>query len=569
MLYNYLLIIVIEYYENNNVQLNIPGFDKKSLHFNINSNQNSNLTILKKNQIDLLLAKEKEKNNAHNSKTAIVEDNYGENKIHKSNSNINLNMINFKDIEYSNIMKLKIFDDNVASKLNLNNKGSLIKKNNFNDDISLNNNNDYNVKKYNTKLSAKNKALMALPKKQSKLVFYEQKKNFGFINTNIKKERKLNIKNKNDAIDIKEIINSKKQNYSKTNNGNLNKKKISFVDIKHKQKEKQNNNYENNNSMHLELKNNSRNRNYIENDYNSIKDYINKSTDEANNIYSPKKIKINLNLLKNSNNINNNNNEIQNNINNIISYINAINNEIKIKSLTNKEKASLILSHSKILNLKERIIFSRVTEKIRSIISIKEILKSNQLFIKEKIKDLEEKIVTYNKIIETHFTPSKTAIISLNIIKKEDEENFKNFLTINNIEEKEKNYYYIYIQILYILLEDNFSEINFENIDINILYNKLSEKGFNSCKDFLYEIFILQHSTKNYNQQKMDKFSELFDKLPDFIKHQGDIKNNRFISFSYFLLHEIYIYWNKLKEFLNLKNQTQKDIDCLNQKISI
>ena len=49
----------------------------------------------------------------------------------------------------------------------------------------------------------------------------------------------------------------------------------------------------------------------------------------------------------------------------------------KIKDLSQKEKAYFILSQSKLLQLKERIIFSRSTENIRSLISIKEMINSN------------------------------------------------------------------------------------------------------------------------------------------------------------------------------------------------
>ena len=314
--------------------------------------------------------------------------------------------------------------------------------------------------------------------------------------------------------------------------------------------------------MHIEHNRNLTNR---LNDNNTIKEYINKSTDEiksrnkdVNNIKINSKTLINKIDYKKG---------INKNISDIINKINNIDKDIKLKSLTNKENAYLLLSQSNILNLRERIIFSKATKKISSIISIKDILKSNKLFIKEKIKELEKKIEKYNIIIETHFTPSKTAIISLNIIKKEDEDNFKNFLLNNNIDEKEKEYYYKYVEILYILLEDNINEKNFGKIDINMLYNKLKIKKFNNCKDFLYEIFILQKSEKTYNEQKMDKFCEEFGKLPDFIKHQENIKKNRFISFSFFLMNEIYIYWNKLKEFLNLKNQTQYYIEYLKQKL--
>ena len=463
-------------------------------------------------------------------------------------------------------MKLKNIDDNTTtSRLNINNKGILIKKNNLNDEMNYYNYNDINFKKYNQK----NKSLICLPKKQSKLVFFEPNKNFGLINNNMIKDKKINLKNKNEIIEAKDIIITKIPNYTKTNNNykNLNninnKKKVSSVEMKHKKRSRLDKNTENNNS--IELKRYLTNKNNVNgNDNNSIKEYINKSTDELQNT--------NINLNKDKANLKNNNlsnkSEINKNISKIITNINNINNEIKIKSLSKKEKAYLLLSQSKILHLRERIIFSRATKKIHDLISVKDILKSNELFIKDKIKELEEKILMYNKIIEAHFIPSKTAIISLNIIKKEDENNFKNFLTNNNIEEKEKNYYNKFIEILYILLEDDSNEKTLEKININSFYNILIKNGFHSCKDFLYDIFILQHSEKKiYNENKMNKFSELFGKLPDLIKYKGDIKNIRFISFSYFLLNEIYIFWNKLRDFLNLKKQTQTYIECLKKKI--
>ena len=546
------------------MQLNIPGFDKKTRHFNISSSQKS-INNNKKNQFELLLIKEREKNNIIINKTIDAEDNIRESKFHNSNYN---NIINNKDIEYKNRMKLKNIDDNTTTRLNINNKGILIKNNALNDEMNFNNYNDINYIKFNPK----NKSLINIPKKQSKLVFFEQNKNFCLNNNNIIKEKKLNFKNKNES---REIIINKIPSYIKTNNNikkinNINifnnKKKVSSVEMKHKKRSPKNKNIENNKNE--EFKRYLTNKSNINgNDNDSIKYYINKSTDELRNInYNINIDKVNLNLLKNNNT--NNKSEINKNISKIITNINNINNEIKIKSLSNKEKAYLSLSQSKILHLRERIIFSRATKKIRDLISIKDILKSNEIIIKDKIKELEEKIVTYNKIIETHFIPSKTAIISLNLIKKEDENNFKNFLINNNIKEKEKNYYNIYIEILYAILEDDFNVNNIEKIDINSLYNKLNKNGFQSCKDFLYDIFILQHSEKKiYNEIKMDKFSELFGKLPDLIKYKGDIKNNRFISFSYFLLNEIYIYWNKLKEFLNLKRQTQNYIERLKNKV--
>ena len=153
----------------------------------------------------------------------------------------------------------------------------------------------------------------------------------------------------------------------------------------------------------------------------------------------------------------------------------------------------------------------------------------------------------------------------MNLIKKEDEENFKNYLN-NNITEIETDYYYKYIELLYILIEDNLKEQFLNKINVNILYDILNKKGFKTCKDFLYEIFITQKSEKIFDEQRMNKYNKLFDKLPDFIKNQGDMKNDKFIKFTYFLMQEIYNYWNKLKESLNLKNKTQSYIEHLKYK---
>ena len=109
-LYNWILLIVIEYYENNNIQLNIPGLDKKSKIFNLSSAKSKNLNNKKRSQFDLLLIKEKEKNFLNNTKTLNIEDNHTENKNHNSYININ---INNKEIEYSNMLKLKLMDDDI------------------------------------------------------------------------------------------------------------------------------------------------------------------------------------------------------------------------------------------------------------------------------------------------------------------------------------------------------------------------------------------------------------------------------------------------------------------------
>lgn len=510
--------------------------------------------------MDLLFLKEKEKQLSKNNKTTNLEENNSENKLLYSNSN---NNIYNKDTNNLNKNKLKIYDDIVISKLNINSRDSFIKKNNLNEE------NYINDKKYNSKrTSADNKAYVGFNKKQSKLVLFDRNKNYALLNyNNLNNDKKLNSNYKNEIIDLKEVMNNKNYNNSKNiNNINNHSKKISSISsmeniLKQKNILKSNSD-DSNNCILLDNKKkdlNKRNINKIDFQL-SIKDYINKSNDEVNSNILNKKI-ININQLKN----NNNKKQINKNILNTISNINNINNKIKINSLSNKEKAYYLLTQSNILSLRQRIIFSQATEKIRSLISIKDILKMNKLFIKEKIEKLEQKISEYNSIIETHFIPSKTAIISLNLIKKEDEDNFKNYCN-NNIKEIEKDYYYKYIELLYILIEDNINEKILNKINVNILYDILNKKGFKTCKDFLYEIFITQKSEKIFDEQRMNKYNKLFDKLPDFIKNQGDMKNDKFIKFTYFLMHEIYNYWNKLKESLNLKNKTQSYIEHLKYK---
>lgn len=536
----------------------------------------------KGSQFDLLQLKEKEKLNLNNNKTINIEENNEEKILHNSNSNNNI--YNYKDIDYQNMIKFKL-SENTSSRLNINNKGSIIKKfNNIKEEINIYNFGDYNLKKINNKRSAKNKAYIGLPKKQSKLLLFDHNKNFGPFNNNAKinninNEIKINLKNKNDLAEIKEIFfnkihNDGKENIFHRNFSNIsgNKKKIKSVEMQHKQG-KFNKKDISEENIYYNNQRNLTNKNYINaNENSAMKEYLNRSNEDVHYKISQNN-EVNQNDINSTSLISIDKNENSRNIKKIINNINYINNrskELRIKTLTKREKVYYILAKNNILNLREKIIFSQANKNISSLISIKDILKQNEIFIKDKIQELEQKITDYNQIIETHFTPSKTAIISLNIIKKEDENNFKNFLVNNNsLEEKEKNIYLKYIELLYILIQNNINDKNFGKLDINTLYNELNKKGFKSCKDFLYDNFISQKTLNAYEAPKMNKFSEIFCELPDFIKNQGEIKNNRFISFSYFLLNEMYIYWNKLKEIISLKDKAQNYIECLKNKISI
>ena len=187
--------------------------------------------------------------------------------------------------------------------------------------------------------------------------------------------------------------------------------------------------------------------------------------------------------------------------------------------------------------------------------------------MKEKIKQAQLSLIHYNKKIETPFTPSKTADISLNIIKTGDEDIFKNLLSEEkNLEESDQKYYHTYICLLYILLGEDIKDSNFENINSNLLFDKLNKKGYQYLKDYLYLNFIKQHSNILNDDNKMKAFDELYVTLPDLIKHSGIIKTNKFICFSCFLIKEIHEYRKNLKQFIDVKNKTKAYIDFLKRK---
>jgi hypothetical protein len=305
---------------------------------------------------------------------------------------------------------------------------------------------------------------------------------------------------------------------------------------------------------------------------NDLKETRNKSTsgkinNENQNNFSNNNNQVN--LKPNEKSILKNKNKDKNQIDNLNINPNGThsNQKFDLKKLTSKEKAFVILTQSKILQVPERIIFSRATENLKSLIPIKDIINSNELFLKEKIKQAQLSLINYNKKIETPFTPSKTADISLNIIKTGDEDIFKNLLSEEkNLDEIEQKYYHTYICLLYILLGEDIKDNNFGNINSNLLFNKLNKKGYQYLKDYLYINFIKQHSNILNDDNRMKAFDELYGTLPDLIKHSGIIKTNKFICFSCFLIKEIHEYRKNLKQFIDVKNKTKAYIDVLKRK---
>ena len=241
-----------------------------------------------------------------------------------------------------------------------------------------------------------------------------------------------------------------------------------------------------------------------------------------------------------------------------------LNKEELIKKLSKREKSYYLLSNSPILRLNERLFFARSTINMRNIQNVADILSKNEIFLNDKIKELNDKIQICDKRINTSFNPSKTAEINFNFILSKDEDEFKNFsLFAEN--EKEKNEYFIFLKIIYLLFNEKFENIELKNLS-GKLYSLISKKGFKTIKEYLYSLFFKKKDTSNaiFN---ITKINYLIEELkPD--KH-FNIKFCRFALFISFLFKEIIAYGNDIKGMLELKVRTKELIDVINNKLKL
>ena len=239
----------------------------------------------------------------------------------------------------------------------------------------------------------------------------------------------------------------------------------------------------------------------------------------------------------------------------------------EIKDLSQKEKSYLILSYSKCLRLCERVIFARSTSKLRQSISIKNILDTNQIYLNDKKKELENKIEYCNDKLKTKFMASKTAEITLNFITINIENEFKLNLFDNLNNENDKKYCYSYVKILYLLLDENYSHIENENL-IKQLYQKISNKGYTTIKDYLYNIYI-KNLKENKIIENIDKINDILINVPDLLNFKKSILYDRFISYTCYLFKEIVNYSNGILDAIKLKRDCKNYIDIINNKINL
>ena len=239
----------------------------------------------------------------------------------------------------------------------------------------------------------------------------------------------------------------------------------------------------------------------------------------------------------------------------------------KIKNLSKKENAYLVLSYSKCLRLCERMIFARSSPKLREAISKQQILDTNKLYLMEKVKELNKKIEICDEKLRNKFTASKTAEMTLNFITNNIENEFK-LNIFESFDEKEKIFNYNYIKLLYLLLDENYENIKNENL-IKELSQKISNKGFSTIKDYIYFIYI-KNSKENKIIDNIDKIKNIISDSPNLIDFKSSMKSDdKFVSYSCYLFKEIINYVNEKVDTFNLKNDCVNLIGIINNKISL
>ena len=235
-------------------------------------------------------------------------------------------------------------------------------------------------------------------------------------------------------------------------------------------------------------------------------------------------------------------------------------------TMSPREKSYYLLSLSPILRLTERLFFGRATQNLRKVQTVKSIMEKNETFLKDKVKELEEKLVECEKKIITPFNASKTAEIAFNFILTKDEDEFKTYILFTNNEEEKKEYYN-YTKIIYLLFDEDYENIDGKDLNEN-LYDLIEKKGFESIKDYLYYIFIKKKENIDVIC-KMDKINGLLAQSPELVKRQFDVKFCRFVLFTSFLINEIIHYGNDVKNAIELKVKTREYLDIVLKKLEL
>ena len=498
------------------------------------------------------------------------------------------------------------------------------KKYNENELLNKNNSSPININCNKNKYSYRNTSNINKPNNNSKNEKCDKHKNGSMkknsnIKFTIKDKEKTKDSNNNNIHEYK--INNMSSSYN-NNYTNIKTNKIVFIDLKDNdnnflKNDIPNENKNENNRFSPRTPNTNQNQNAEEdiNDNNYIKKTSNNLRSSRNNIKNnSNNNNINNNKLNTVNNKKNNNAEDKNklscikskNINNNINknkFLNLTiqkldknnsdnnsnftileekernkpksNKIIEIKGLSYRENSYYILSKSPVLRLFERMIFSRSTLGLRYILPKEVIIDDHYIILQNKIDELSKKINLCDKILNTPFTASKTADITLNFITSFQEIEFREFPILLSSDE-EKKYYLNYLKILYNLLEEEI-EINISgnsvtdqnNMIINLrkdLYSKIKNKGFKSLRDYLYNVFITK---KDYIKDipKIAEINYLISQVNNMFEIHNSLKICKFISFTMYLVKEIVKFGNNIKSTVELKIKAKNLIDIINKKL--
>ena len=435
-----------------------------------------------------------------------------------------------KNKEKKGYQKLKK-EINIDCNIDSNNKNRNYLSSSYNNTKNIDNNqNESKERKYSDNTRRKNNEL-------NKIKDIKISRNFSNINCNIQIDL-----NKKDNVDN---IYKKQNNMIKLGNNSNNNYTI---DLKNKKTNKINNTNKINDNNNNEI--------IIVNSYNIKK----RENNVNNNIEKEKKFSI-IDIPAPSNN----------NSNNILININENNdnkNLYKDLKFSIKEKAYLLLSKSHVLPLQFQIIFSQGSNDVKKLITKKDIIKNYEIFLNNKIKDYEKKIILYNEKIKSIFVPTKIAEITLNFITNSKEIEFNDIYNKLIYNKKDYNfiYYKNYIKIIYYIInEKNIEGISDEKLLSN-LYKILEKKGYKNIKDYLYFLFISSKNTKKENCfiENIDKIEDIINKeVPKLINFNESSKMCKFIGFSLYLIKEIIDFGNIIKNTINLQIQTKNFIEQL------
>ena len=455
----------------------------------------------------------------------------------------------------------------------------------YTENANINNNNDNNVdKKRRTSIKRGNSKRMSLKS------YIKKVKNL-YILKKLSNNKKREIKNANRTIcennisfgedDMKEI-NKKEQN------------NISVAIYKGKEIELEDDNNNNKNDFDKKVKENLTNNNKPANlksnnkdnndntqkkevtikdnkDNNDKKDDSSNTSCAGGHRNRQKSIHSRTGKSKKKNNVNSQPDNTQNNptnnskkSNHTSKTISKCNSKKSLEILSPREKSYYLLSLSPILRLTERLFFGRATQNLRKVQTVSRILEKNETFLKDKVKELEEKLIECEKKIITPFNASKTAEIAFNFILTKDEDEYKTYILFTNNEEEKKEYYN-YTKIIYLLFDEDYENVDETDLNEN-LYDLIEKKGFESIKDYLYYIFIRKKENIDVIC-KMDKINGLLAQSPELV--QIDVKFCRFVLFTSFLINEIIHYGNDVKNAIELKAKTREYLDIVLKKLEL